>query len=215
MRYSFKAFFIVGTDTEVGKTFQAALLARELARRGVRVGVYKPVASGVTEQEPGDAELLREASGVDWPLEHVCPQQFAAPLAPPIAAELEGRRVDSQLLRDGAQWWTGKCDLLIVEGAGGGLSPISDSETVLDLVQQLGMPVILVAANRLGVVNHCLLTIEALRARQIPLLGIVLNTLPSISTTQDASAATNLELLGRFAGQVPIVPSIIDLVPCL
>ncbi len=180
--------FIIGTDTEVGKTFQACRLAEELVKRGVRVGVYKPTASGSAPgaELPGsdarllrsDAQLLRRAANCQLPIERVCPQSFAAPLAPPVAARAEGRVVDESLLVEGARWWRGKCDFLIVEGAGGALSPISDNWLVLDLVERLKLPVILVAANRLGMVNQVLLTLEALSTRQLQVTGIVLNDMP-------------------------------------
>ena len=151
-----RGLFVIGTDTEVGKTYIACLLARHLASLGSRVGVYKPVASGCDATVTTDAELLRAASQTDWPMEQVCPQQFSMPLAPPLAAELEGRSVDKNKLVDGAHWWFGQCDTLIVEGAGGALSPVASDWTVLDLALRIRLPLLLVAPNRLGVVNHVL-----------------------------------------------------------
>lgn len=225
--------FIIGTDTEVGKTFQACRLARTLRERGGRVGVYKPVASGsLTPYNPStanpttggsDAELLQAAAQSPEMLSRICPQSFAAPIAPPMSAQLEGRKVDERLLLEGAQWWLTRCDFLIVEGAGGALSPISESLLVLDLAQQLNLPIVLVAANRLGVVNHTLLTWEAIRSRQLELLGIVLNNLPCGPIAPTASAAesrlaaeselargTNRKLLQRFT-DCPIVDNIEEL----
>lgn len=221
--------FIIGTDTEVGKTVHACRLARTLTDRGIDVGVYKPVASGVpllpeSSSLPSigssDAEQLRSAARSCQSLSRICPQSFVAPLAPPVAAELEGRRVDERLLIDGAQWWLAHCDFLVVEGAGGALSPISASMLVLDLAQRLHLPLILVAANRLGVVNHTLLTIEAVHARQLHLHGIVLNTIPvpserlhrasadnASAIDNDAVYQTNRDLLQRFT-TTPIVDSI-------
>lgn len=137
-----------------------------------------------------------------------------------MAAELEGKSVDERLLIDGAQWWLAHCEFLVVEGAGGALSPISKSMLVLDLAQRLHLPLILVAANRLGVVNHTLLTIEAVHARQLHLHGIVLNTLPvpadrlnrspagnASANDNDAVYQTNRDLLQRFT-TTPIVDSI-------
>lgn len=238
---SWPGVFIIGTDTEVGKTFQACRLARTLADRGVNVGAYKPVASGApappeppeqgspsckTQRNPqcsSDAEQLHIAARSRQPLSRTCPQSFVAAVAPPVAAELEGKTVDEQLLFDGAQWWLPQCDFLIVEGAGGALSPISNSMLVLDLAQQLRLPLVLIAANRLGVVNHTLLTIEAVHARQLLLYGIVLNTIPATAVSPTSSAVdnpsasahdparqTNRDLLQRFT-TVPIVDSIEEL----
>ena len=221
--------FIIGTDTEVGKTFLACQLARSLTAQGIKVGVYKPVASGVSPStefpaqrshsgppSSSDAEQLRSAAACTQPLQRVCPQSFAAPVAPPVAAQLEGRSVDEQLLVEGAQWWLAHCDFLIVEGAGGALSPISKSMRVLDLAQQLHLPLILVAANRLGVVNHTLLTIEAVQIRQLQLHGIVLNTLAAVNESlrkspsdsrcdpqlSEANATVDSTVKDHIAGQV-------------
>ncbi len=167
---------ILGTDTEVGKTQVAQLLLRQLVERGYRAGAYKPVASGT---EPGasesDAVRLQRALGRDVPLERICPQHFLAPLAPPIAAQREGRQVDEVLLRRGAGWWRDHCEILIVEGAGGALSPLGWSATVLDVAADLGYPVVLVASLRLGMMNHVLLTLEAVRSRGLQVAALIVN----------------------------------------
>lgn len=186
---------MIGTDTEVGKTFVACRLAKLLVNSGMRVGVYKPVASGGNEASPSDAELLRTAANQDCDLERVCPQQFAAPVAPPIAAAMEGREVDESLLLTGANWWLGRCELLIVEGAGGALSPLSSRTTVLDLAVQFGYPMLLVVANRLGAVNHTLLTLEAVKKRGLRVEAIVLNQLPNTP----AGSTNNRKLIEDFA----------------
>ena len=221
---SLPGVFIIGTDTEVGKTYQACRLARCLRER-YRVGVYKPVASGVTcaaagdAMLPSDAQLLRAAANAPQPVARVCPQAFRAAVAPPVAAEMEDRRVDDDLLLSGGLWWQGECDFLIVEGAGGGLSPLSESQCVLDLAALLALPIILVAANRLGVVNHTLLTIEAVQARGLSLVGVVLNTLPQTSEVDSdtrLAQQSNARLLRHWAaGQWEIVDTIEALVPRL
>src|SRR3954453_14971644 len=124
--------FITGTGTGVGKTYVGALVVRALRDAGKRVGVYKPVASGC-EMRGGklvspDAIALWEAAGRPGTLEQVCPQFFAASLAPHLAARAEGRQVDSRLLREGIKFWRGTSDVVIVEGAGGLMSPISDDD---------------------------------------------------------------------------------------
>ncbi len=217
--------FIIGTDTEVGKTYQACKLARAVGAKNLRVGVYKPVASGLVTEEhaaeglSSDAALLQAAAGTSVPLARICPQSFRAAVAPPLAARLEGREVDENMLRAGAEWWKNACDYLIVEGAGGALSPISDSLTVLDLACELGLPLIVVAANRLGVVNHLLLTLEALASRSLKTIGVVLNDLPSsIPLTPDALLArqTNYELLRQFVdADIEITDAMETLLPRL
>lgn len=209
---------ILGTDTEVGKTYQAARLISSLAGRGVCVGAYKPVASGIVAGQPSDPQLLHSATGRDWPLDRVCPQQFSAPVAPPIAASMEEKLVDDDLLADGASWWDGKCEFLVVESAGGALSPISQQSTVLDVASAIGLPTIVVAANRLGVVSHTLLTLEAVVHRKLRVAGVVLNTLTADSNESqvDISQDTNYELLRSFVDpHIPIVADIVELVEFL
>lgn len=198
--------FIVGTDTDVGKTYQASRLAEALRKMHLRVGCYKPVASGAPLfDERSDPSLLARACGVERNLlGKVCPQAFVAPLAPPVSAKLEGSRVDEQLLVDGAKWWQGNCDVLLVEGAGGVMSPISDSLTVIDLAQKLALPLLMVVANRLGCVSHTLLAVEAIQRRNLHLEAIVLNTRGDSGQSIQLEA-TNLSLIQQFLPAIKIV----------
>jgi dethiobiotin synthetase len=193
-------FFITGTDTNVGKTFLAALMAKEFTNAGKRVGVYKPVASGCREGHRNlisdDAVALWEAAGRPETLNAVCPQRFLAPLAPNVAAAEEGRTVDENLIRTGFEFWRERSDLVIVEGAGGLLSPVSDTLNNADLAAEFGLPLVIVAANRLGVINHTLLTVEVARTYRggLKVSCIFLNQLPG---TTDASHASNFTQLAR------------------
>ena len=200
-----RGIFVVGTDTDVGKTYVSCLLVRHLAARGMRVGVYKPVASGLVAGQLSDAERLLAASGQPWPLERVCPQTFAPALAPPIAARRVHRRVDEELLSGGVQWWRNACDVLLVEGAGGALSPLSDTLTVLDLACQLGYPLILVAGHRLGMINHTLLTLEAIERRSLTTLALVINEAidPACRATDSVELAESVAMLQAFCGNLP------------
>ena len=173
--------FITGTDTGVGKTYVAALLARELTAAGKKVGVYKPVASGCRKEKSrlvsDDAVALWEAAGKQGDFKRVCPQCFAAPLAPHLAARAEGQRVDAELLRSGVDYWRKRSDFVIVEGAGGLMSPITEDEYVADLALDLGYPLVVVAANRIGVINQTLQTLivaETFRGG-LPIAGVILN----------------------------------------
>ena len=156
--------FITGTGTGVGKTYVAALIARALREAGKRVGVYKPVASGC-EMRGGalvspDAVALWEAAGRPGTLEQVCPQMFAAPLAPHLAARAEGRRVDAAAAcATGIDFWRETSDIVLVEGAGGLMSPISDDDYNADLAAEFGYPLVVVAANELGTINATLQTL--------------------------------------------------------
>ncbi len=202
-RRTVPGLFVTGTDTGVGKTHVAACIARSLAVGGVRVGVYKPAASGCArvdgELTSHDAVMLWKAAGCPGDLAAVCPQRFAAPLAPPLAARAEGREIDATLLRTGLQYWLDRADLVLVEGAGGLMSPLTDTEFVADLADDFGFPLLVVAANALGVINQTLQTlITAATFRDgLEIAGVVLNH-PRPPSPDDASIATNRAELQRL-----------------
>ena len=176
-----RGLFITGTSTEVGKTHVAAMIARALVAEGRRVGVYKPVASGCRVEGDDliadDAVALWEAAGRPGELNRVCPQRFKAPLAPSRAATIEGKHVDAALLRSGLNYWRERSGIVLVEGAGGLMSPLSDADYNIDLARDLGLPLVIVAANELGVINATLQTIITVRAKApgLPIAGVVLN----------------------------------------
>jgi dethiobiotin synthetase len=128
-------------------------------------------------------------------LERVCPQQFLAPLAPSRAAALEGRSVEPTLLRSGVDYWRASSDIVLVEGAGGLMSPLSDEDYNLDLAVAFGFPLVVVAANELGVINATLQTLITARAKapKLPLAGVILNQ--SARREDDASLTSNAEEL--------------------
>lgn len=203
--------FIAGTSTEVGKTQVAAMIARQLVGAGRRLGVYKPVASGCRCVDgvlvADDAVVLWEAAGRPGSLDRVCPQRFLSPVAPPQAAKVEGRIVDPSLLRTGVDYWRCESDIVIVEGAGGLMSPLSDADYNIDLAADLGYPLVIVAANELGVINATLQTIITARARapRLPIAGVVLNQ--TAARPDDASLATNaVELATRC--DVPLLATV-------
>jgi dethiobiotin synthetase len=201
--------YITGTNTSVGKSHVTRLIARALVKSGYKVGVYKPVATdckrdGMEVIAP-DAVKLWEAAARPGKLEDVCPQRFVAPLAPPISARLEGREVDSGLLRSGIEIWRQQSDIVLVEGAGGLLSPMSDDDDNSHLAAEFGYPLVVVAVNELGTINATLLTLVAAKALipQIPVAGIVLNRIKlfpddeSTKTNADEIACrTNVPVLG-------------------
>jgi dethiobiotin synthetase len=196
--------FITGTGTGVGKTYVGALVAQALRDAGKRVGVYKPVASGCEERGGKlvslDAITLWEAAGRPGTLEQVCPQVFAAPLAPHLAARVEGRLVDSELLRSGIGFWMDLCDFVVVEGAGGLMSPISEDDYNTDLAAEFGFPLLVVAANVLGTINATLQTlITASTFRDgLRVAGLVLNSLQPPG--RDPSVESNADELARRCG---------------
>lgn len=209
-----QGLFITGTDTDVGKTFVGAVIVRSLTRKGYRVGPYKPVASGCElvdgQLQSGDAKSLWEAAGCPASLQRVCPQRFAAPLAPNLAAAAEGSAVAAELLRSGLQAWSGECDLAIVEGAGGLYSPVSDSDFNVDLAKDFDYPVLIVAANRLGTINATLLSIQVAQQAGLRVAGVVLNTveLRPQDSSQESNAAELSRCLKRLKLDVPLLGTI-------
>ena len=190
-----RGLFITGTDTGVGKTHVSCAIVRDLRAAGHRVGAYKPVCSGVRINAKGrsvwdDVEELRHALGGEFSDDQISPQRFAAPLAPPIAARQEGRSVDVAELQRGFDDWRSRCELLIVEGAGGLLCPLTDDETMVDLAARFQFPLLIVARCGLGTINHTLLTIEVARARGLRVAGILLNEAIPVQR-DDLSVDTN------------------------
>lgn len=205
--------FITGTDTGVGKTFVACGLAALFRECGYRVGVMKPVETGCLEKDgqlvPEDAIRLKEASGCDELLEKICPYRFKDPLAPSVAAERSGVAIDIDVIWKLYGEIGSKHDITIVEGAGGLLVPILPHYTYADLARLLKLPVLVVAANRLGAINHLLLTLEHAACRDLRVLGYVLNNLESQTSL---AAETNADAL-RFLTAVPClgeIPNIND-----
>lgn len=199
---SVPGLFITGTDTGVGKTRVAAAIARQLAAERVKVGVYKPAASGCervgNQLVSGDAALLWEAAGRPGDLVHVCPQIFAAPLAPHLAAQEEGKQLDEGLLSTGIEYWLERSDVVLVEGAGGLLSPLGEQKYVADLAHAFGFPLVIVAPNRIGTINQTLQTLLAAQAYALEVAGIVLNDLLPPEPA-DASVHSNQRELARRA----------------
>jgi dethiobiotin synthetase len=195
--------FITGTDTGVGKTYVAALIARTLAAAGHRVGVYKPAASGCRRRDgqllSDDALALWNAAGQPGELERVCPQCFEAPLAPHLAARREGKRLDPALLRSGIEYWRARAEIIVVEGAGGLMSPLGETEYVGDLADQLGFPLLIVARNTLGTINATLQTLIAATTFGQGLLvaGIVLNHAAPPAADDISLASNGPELAAR------------------
>jgi len=173
--------FVTGNDTGVGKTHVAAMIARAAKAQGANVGVYKPVASGCPSESGNllaeDAEALWRAAGSPGELERVCPQRFAAALAPHMAARAEGKEVDAALLRSGLDYWRERSDFLVIEGAGGLMSPLGDEEYVADLAHDFGYPLVVVVKNQIGVINQTLQTmIVAMTFRDgLDVAGSILN----------------------------------------
>ena len=190
-----RILLVTGTDTEVGKTFTAAALAVALRRLGRSVLAIKPVESGGEQQPDGqqDGQLLAQASGQRWPLAALT--RLQAPLAPPIAAQLEGATLQPHAWIEQVRAWAPQADWTLLEGAGGLLSPLTWDHTALDLARALDARALVVAANRLGCINHTLMTCALLRAAHVTPLAVILN---DAQDAQDASAPWNEQALRRL-----------------
>jgi dethiobiotin synthetase len=214
--------FITGTDTGVGKTRVAAAIARALVQTGMKVGVYKPAASGCGrvggKLTSEDAVLLWEAAARPGSLIRVCPQVFVAPLAPHLAAQAEGKRLDETLLRRGIDYWLPRSDIVLVEGAGGLLSPLGEKKCVADLARAFGFPLIVVAPNRIGTINQTLQTLLAAQAYDLEVAGIVLSDLlpsdlpdPSVlSNPVELASRASAPLLARLGHDATTLDTIVD-----
>lgn len=173
------SIFVTGTDTGVGKTVVAAGLAAALRRRGVDVGVMKPVATGARRLRgrlvSDDAEILRRAADSDDPPELVNPVCLEPPLSPNVAARLSRRVVDLGRVQKAFRTLQSRHDVIVVEGIGGLLVPIRDGCTVADLARRFRLPLLVVAGPALGTLNHSALTVAAARRHRLRLRGVVVN----------------------------------------
>ena len=190
-------FFITGTDTGVGKTVLTALLARFLHERGVKVAALKPVCSGGR----GDARALHAALGGALTLDEINPWHFLAPIAPLLAARKEKMRVELPQVRAHIRALQRRFDVLAVEGAGGLLSPLGENFDSRDLISALRATPVIVAPNKLGAVNHILLTLEALPENAKPKAKIILMAPPK----PDAATDSNARLLEQFVSRKKIL----------
>jgi len=203
---------VTGTDTGVGKTLVSAMIAAALAARGVRLGVAKPCETGCRLVDGAlyaeDATTLAAAAGTSDPIEVLCAYRLPDPLAPALAAARARVTIDVAGLVRTLTARAESLDLLLVEGAGGLLVPLTNGTSFADLAYALNASVLLVVGSRLGAINHALLSLEVLTQRRIPLAGYVVNRL---APDGDPAVETNTALLraltaARFLGEIPHLP---------
>ncbi len=205
-----RGIFITGTDTGVGKTFVSVGLIMAMKERGLDVCPVKPVESGCRirkgEPVPADALRLLGASGVNETLDMINPYRLRHPLAPSVAAEIEGVMIRRRKILLACIKLSKKYDLIIVEGAGGIMTPVYKKYLFLDLAGDLGLPVVIVSAPGLGTINHTLLTVEAVRNRGLKVLAVVINH--AVKSGKGLPERTNPEVIAKLgrvdvAGIVP------------
>ncbi|HEU4456641.1 MAG TPA: dethiobiotin synthase [Longimicrobium sp.] len=196
---------VTGTDTDVGKTFVSVVLLKLMKSRGLRVAAMKPVETGVASGDPrGDAARLAAAAGEGDPVERVRPLLLAEPLAPWVATQRGGTQVDLDALERAFRALAEGRDAVLVEGAGGLLVPLTRDVAFDGLFVQWDLDLVVVAGNRLGAINHTLLTVRAAHDAGLRVRGVVLNTLDP--NPPGIAESTNLEVLRELLAPVPVLP---------
>jgi len=205
-----KGIFVTGTDTGVGKTIVSAALAHFLTERGLKVGVMKPAESGVSDPSRlgDDGELLRWAANSRDSIAEISPYRLSAPLSPAQAAEKEKVFVDFAHLVATAQTLGKRHDFLIIEGAGGLMTPLSGGLLIADLAKGIGLPLLVVNTPRLGTINQTLLTIFAAQQMGIPVAGYMINRMPAQANEAEESAPHTLSSLAS-ADILGVLPEVI------
>lgn len=201
-----KEIFITGTDTGVGKTIVTAALASTLKDRGYRVGVMKPVETGCKRVGrrliPPDAIFLKEAVQAKDSLNLINPYRFEKPLAPAVAADMEGIRIDISRILKAYNILKKRYEIMMVEGAGGILVPIYKDYLFIDLIRDMGIPILIVARSGLGTINHTLLTVRCAQEYGIHVIGVIMNH--TRNEKLDLSEETNPLVIKRLS-EVPIL----------
>jgi dethiobiotin synthetase len=203
-----RGLFVAGTDTGVGKTVVAAALCAVLAERGERVAAFKPAVTGMDEPPdpvwPRDHELLSQVASADQTPAEVAPYRFGPPVSPHYAAELAGVAIEPPRLLEAGR----RHELLIAEGVGGLMVPLTAGYLVRDLAVDLGLPVVVAARTGLGTINHTLLTLEAARAAGLNVAGVVMTPWPEAPEPIERSNRDTVERLGGVpvAGLPPTDP---------
>jgi dethiobiotin synthetase len=206
--------FVTGTDTGVGKTVVAVGIAVALREKGFDVGVMKPVESGCVRENgrliPEDAVLLRDTAGCNDELEMINPYALEHPLAPAIAAELEGVEISLSTIKQAYETLASRHQLIIVEGAGGALVPLTGEHSMADMAKELGVPMLIVCGANLGVINQTLLTEYYAEHEGISVVGVIMK---NVSETSGLAEMTNPDAVKRrlrvpFLGTIPYLGSL-------
>lgn len=196
-------YFITGTDTDVGKTYVTRLLLESLKREGRIAAGYKPFCCGSRQDT---VELLEASSSqLGLTLDEINPQWFKAPASPFAAGLLENRPTDLDAAVEGFVQLKARCENILVEGAGGWEVPLTASATIADLAQKLGLPVIIVVNNKLGALNHTLLTVRGIAAHGLRCAGIILN---QVADERDPASISHRHILELHAPDVPVLAEI-------
>ena len=208
-----KKLFITGTGTDVGKTYVAGLIVKKLKESGKNAAYYKAAMSGNERKEdgsliPGDAMYVKRISGISQSVDEMCPYIYEAAVSPHLASRMEGNPVQMEVVRKGFEEVCGKYDYVTMEGSGGILCPICFDEEKIqleDIVKELGLSSLIVADAGLGTINSVVLTVEYMRARNLPVKGILLNHFHPGDTMEE----DNLRMCEAMTG-LPVLACIED-----
>lgn len=202
-----RGLFVTGTDTGAGKTLVSTAILAALSRRGIRVAAFKPVETGCRRDGAllvgEDCEKLAAAARSGQTPGDVAAYLFPEPAAPLVSAEAEGVTIERAVVRARHDDIASRADFVLVESAGGLMVPLADGWTTRDLAAELGYPGLVVVASKLGCINHALLSLDGMRTAGIPVMGYVLNEVPT-DGTYPLAVKTNRDLLRRFAGAAEI-----------
>jgi dethiobiotin synthetase len=192
--------FITGTDTGVGKTLITGGIAAVLRRQGLKVGVFKPIASGCRNDGglvSDDTEFLALCADADYSLSVITPVTYKTPAAPVTCIQVEGRPIDYEEIAAAYNYLCENCDVVVVEGIGGAMVPIDGEHTILDLAVEFNLPTVIVARPNLGTINHSLLTIEAVRNAGLPVAGLVISGYNALEA--DTAEETSPDVICGFS----------------
>jgi dethiobiotin synthetase len=204
-----KTFFITGTGTDVGKTIIVAGMASICINYGLRTAVMKPIQTGAAE-DPGDLRKINNlVSGLEQLSEKLLsPYVFQLPSSPHLAAKTEKTTIEPELIKKSiTEIYSQRPDVLLIEGAGGVLVPITENYTTLDLLRELQIPVIITALAGLGTINHTLMTVNSLKQAEVPIAGIIINKMP---INPGIVEKDNVRIIEKFA-KTPILGIIYDM----
>lgn len=199
-----KKLFIVGTGTDVGKTYVTGLILKKLNEAGINAAYYKAAMSGNVRDEkneliPGDAKFVKDTSGIAQPLETMCSYIYETAVSPHLASKLEGNPVDYKVVKDGFDVLASQYDYVTMEGSGGIICPIRQDENSLmleDIIKGLDMPCLLIADAGLGTINSVVLTVDYLRKKDISVKGIIFNNYEDGNVMHE----DNLKMCEKFTG---------------
>lgn len=198
-------FFIAGTDTEIGKTFITSLIASFFTQKGLNVLMQKWVQTGDADDALFVYEKIGKKNMLDDKefLKIACPYKFSYPASPHLASMLENQKIDIEIIKKSYYEISKKCEILLVEGSGGIMVPLTEDTLFLDLLKELEMPVILVARAGLGTINHTLMTAKLLESNNINIMGIILNNLDN--NREEIIINDNAMIISKFSGVKNII----------